>query len=217
MLCNSHDLAMTPCLEKTGAWYWTEVEYTSQYAHGVVIDVGANIGTHTLVYAKAADHVFSFEPQPFAYNNLCANLLLNNIINVTPIQCALGAYDGHTTIRVLDPTQINSTPGCRTGEGDSKVAIHKLGSMGFPPISFIKVDVEGSELDVLQGAAETLKRDKPVVYVEIHYLHLIPLITELMGRLGYNSRCLSITHMQSEAQFVEGDIVDTYGYLFNCT
>ena len=72
MLYNRHDPTMVDSLEDKGAWAWEEIEATRQYATGIVVDVGANIGCHTLVYAQTADRVFAFEPQPFVFDNLCA-------------------------------------------------------------------------------------------------------------------------------------------------
>lgn len=196
MLCNRHDLAMTKCLKESGAWAWEEIEETAQYATGTVVDIGANIGTHTLIYARTATQVVAFEPQYIAYNNLCANLLLNGVLNVTPVPYALGSYDGMSTMHVQDPTVLNSTPGGRVGEGVEPVVIHKLDTMNIRGISFIKIDCEGSELEVLKGALETLKRDMPVLYIEVHYGHLVKPINHLLKSIGYDSELYGVTRLK---------------------
>lgn len=216
MLCNAHDPSMTPALEEAGWWAQNEIELTRQYAKGIVIDVGANIGTHTLIYAQTADHVFAFEPQPFVFNNLCANLLLNNIVGVTPVMAALSSHSGYSTMRIQDPTVLNSPAGCRLGEGEHRVSMRTLDSLGIAPISFIKIDVEAHEFDVLEGAIETLKRDMPVVYVEIHYKYLIDPIVNLMAAIGYGATPAIITYVQypDAHAFSPGDMLEVYGYLF---
>lgn len=219
MLVNRHDPTLYETLRDKKCWAKEELDLTQQYATGVVVDVGANIGTHTLSYAKTADHVFAFEPQPFVFDNLCANLLLNNVIDVTPVQCALGSTTGYTTMRIQEPTVLNSPMGCRVNEGDNRIAIRTLDTLGLPPISFIKIDVEAHELEVLKGAAETLKNDRPVVYVEIHYKHLINPIIELMQGLGYTATPAIITHVTyPDTHVFEGnEMLEVYGFLFKRT
>ncbi len=195
MLCNRHDMAMTNVLKRTGKWEWEEIEETRQYATGTVIDIGANIGTHTLVYARTAQQVIAFEPQYSAYNNLCANLLLNNVLNVTPVPYALGSYDGMTTMYVQDPTSLNSTPGGKVAEGEEPVVMHRLDTMGISGVSLIKIDCEGSELDVLQGGMETIRRSLPVIYVEIHFAELVEPIISLLAEAGYVNDLICVRKM----------------------
>jgi FkbM family methyltransferase len=196
MLCNRHDLAMTKVLKEGGAWAWDEIQETIQYATGTVVDIGANIGTHALVYARTAAQVISFEPQFIVYNNLCANLLLNNVMNVTPMPFALGSYDGMTTMQTLDPTSLNSTPGEKVGTGETPVVMRKLDSMNIQGISFIKIDCEAHELEVLKGGIETLKRDMPVLYIEVHYAHLVKPIIALLQEIGYVYELYGITRLK---------------------
>ena len=64
--------------------------------HGIFIDVGAHVGSHTLRMATIADHVYAFEPTPSTYNTLLRNIYLNNISNVTAFQLALSHEEGKT-------------------------------------------------------------------------------------------------------------------------
>ncbi len=72
----------------------------------IVLEAGANYGTHTVHLAQIVGeqgHVFAFEPQPHVFYGLCANVALNNLINVTCRQEALGTEEGEIIVPVVDP------------------------------------------------------------------------------------------------------------------
>ncbi len=184
MLLNTHDVGIGGVLQQTGAWAWDEIERTRPYARGVVLDVGANIGTHTLIYAQTAQRVFAFEPQPLVFQQLCANLLLNNCQNVTPVQTALSSENGTTTMAIAHPQYPNSPANGRVGEGEYIVTKHTLDSLRLAHVDFIKIDVEGHELEVLRGARETLRRDRPVLFIEVHGSELLPLIESFLQEMN---------------------------------
>jgi FkbM family methyltransferase len=188
MLCNRHDLGTTPVLKEHGAWAWEEIESLQGFYGGIMLDIGANVGTHTLVYARNATHVFAFEPQTLVYHNLCANLLLNNVKNVTPVLCALGATAGYMQMKSFSPHEDNCPAGASLGRGDSLVPVRPLDALEIPKVDFIKIDVEGYELEVLQGATATLKRSHPTLYIEMHSPELIKRVPEFMQSLGYSSQ-----------------------------
>ena len=163
---------------------FTEIEFLLQFVHGTVIDVGANIGTHTIPYARAADVVYAFEPQKDCYNLLCANLVLNGIRNVETINAGLGAITCAMPMLSYDPGGVHSAAGLMVGVDESNVVFvdttetNTLGSysvgvapldmFGIKDVSFIKIDVEGFELEVLKGAVETIKESRPIIFVEVH-------------------------------------------------
>ncbi len=144
------------------------------------------------------------------------NLLLNNVLDVTPINCALGSENGYTTMVVQEPTVENSPAGCRVGEGENRVAIRTLDSLGIGPVSFIKIDVEKHEFEVLKGAVETLKRDKPVLYIEIHTKELVSQILPFLSNLGYVGTPEIITHISYPDAYTitPEDMLEVYGFLF---
>jgi len=132
-----------------------------------VVDVGAHIGTVTIPYAQfVGDHgrVYAFEPQQKIYAELLSNLFLNNINNVTAIRKALGDSFGELEMEVPPRNNEGATGFGNNGE---LVPIIPLDSLRLKDISFIKIDVEGAEKMVLEGARQTITRDKPVVYIEI--------------------------------------------------
>lgn len=216
MIVNTHDKGISQSLLAKGEWAMTELEMTRQYATGIVLDVGANIGTHTLYYAKTAKMVYAFEPQPFMFDMLCCNLLLNDVLNVTPIQCALGPADGLTNMNIHDPTEDNSPAGEGVGKGESTVSMHKLDSLGIGKVDFIKMDIEGFELEALKGMIDTLGKYQPVLYIEIHYAHLIEPIKAYLARFGYSATALVLTHViiPEDSEGWNTDMPEVYGYLF---
>lgn len=134
-----------------------------------MIDAGANVGTHAMVYARTADRVLAFEPQWFVYKLLVMNTLLNCADNVMPYWCALGQECGMVRIPSSSPDAENISGGVDVGEGDDLVKIVTLDSLKLEKVSLLKVDVERSMLSVLYGARETIKRDRPVLYVENNF------------------------------------------------
>ena len=137
-----------------------------------VVDVGANIGLSTILLARSAQRVIAFEPSPTNVDYLRRNLALNGITNVEVVAAAVS--DRRSTLRFHV---------AQFGAGSHVVAAgHVLNStiaaIDVPavtldealtvPVSFMKIDAEGHEPDVLAGARAVLARDKPLIYTEIN-------------------------------------------------
>jgi FkbM family methyltransferase len=132
-----------------------------------VIDAGAHIGTHTMTMARTAGRkgrVYSFEPQKKIYRELVRNVELNGLRNVVPLRFALG--DRHEVIE-MSRSVAGNEGGTGVGPGGDKAELRTIDSFGFRNVSFIKIDVEGFEDHVLDGAAQTIKAQHPVLLVEI--------------------------------------------------
>lgn len=171
-----------------------------QFAKGVVLDIGANVGSHTINFARTADVVHAFEPLPTTFYMLCTNLLLNGVRNAIPYNLAIGPSDGTTVVANLDPSKPNTAMGIQTGVGTLPVPIRSIDSLAIHPIHFIKVDVEGYEYEVLQGACNSLLNEDLIVFVEIHRESLVDIIVEFMVKFGYRSKEL-FTVWTPKAQF----------------
>lgn len=205
MIINAHD----PCLEVNLQENIQEIAGLCQFAQGNVLDVGANVGSHTINFAKTADMVYAFEPHPHTYWNLCANCLLHQALNVQPFQYAIGSRDGSTNIWNIDPTRRNSAMGIMVDTGSLVVPIRKIDSLEISPLHFIKIDVEGHELEVLRGAEQTLQRESLIVFVEIHSDELLEPIIAFMDGLQY------LKYEFVHTVYAEKDGSGcTYGYLF---
>jgi len=138
----------------------------------MVLDVGAHIGTHTLAFAKAVGpkgHVIAFEPQRWPYAYLSANVVLNSLANVTTMRAAVGDEAGTIHVPILDPNTpqnygaLDLNPLDKHGDD---VDIITIDGLELPGCNLIKIDVEGMEFNVLDGAADTVERYHPVLFVE---------------------------------------------------
>ncbi len=209
-LLNRHDICAVGSLIDSEK----EIRRLLSYVHGVVIDVGANVGSHTLAFARYAEHVFAFEPQPAIYYALCANLLINVVSNVTPVNIALGNRIGTATMHSIAPRFPHASAGEGIGFGELAVSIRTLDSLSLPKVDFIKIDCEHSEFMVISGAVETLEKYHPTVYVEIHEVALLSPIVAFMESIGYRSTefiNIKIAYPPGE----QGDGPDNLmGYLF---
>lgn len=134
----------------------------------VVIEVGAHIGTHTVPLSRSVGpwgRVYAFEPQRKLYRELYHNLELNGVTNVVPLRYAIGA--GEARIIEMDPPRPGNEGGTSIGAGGDRAELRSLDSFGFERVSLIKIDVEGFENAVLDGASETIRRNRPVIVIEI--------------------------------------------------
>jgi FkbM family methyltransferase len=140
-------------------------------AGDAVVEAGANIGAHTVLLARLAGRdgaVLAFEPQPTLHQTLCANMALNNITNVMAERCGLGNRSQTLHIPVLDYGSRHNFGGLSLDlvEAGDPVPVKRLDSYGLKRCAFIKIDVEGMERQVLEGASGTVHATRPMMYVE---------------------------------------------------
>ncbi len=150
----------------------------------VALDCGANIGVHTIEWARLMyewGHVHAFEAQEKVYYALAGNVVMNNCLNVTAHYAAVGAECGELVVpqpNYLVPGSYGSLE-LKAGpnnefigqkidyaKGGAKVRMVSIDSLGLLRLDFMKVDVEGMELDVLAGAAKSIEKFHPVAVVE---------------------------------------------------
>ncbi|MDR2664204.1 MAG: FkbM family methyltransferase [Puniceicoccales bacterium] len=147
--------------------------------HSVVLDVGANIGNHSLFFRsqKKVDRVIAFEALPQLRKIIQTNIELNGLqrkINLKSF--ALSDKNEQLSIAAFNPKHAGSTTLKKDRNGT--IGARKLDSLadelGIDRIDFVKIDVEGFESFVLAGARETFEKFKPpYVQVEIHEVHPI--------------------------------------------
>lgn len=147
---------------------------SKELTRGFALDVGANIGNHSLYFDSYYDGVYAFEPHPLTFKILELNSKLGNNI----IAKNIGASDNSGELSLVN--ELYSLGGASLhaenyeGRKDiqiSRITVEPLDSIEYlleKDISLIKIDVEGHELQVLKGCKELINRNKPVLMFEQH-------------------------------------------------
>jgi len=173
MIYNHHDVVIGKSLEIYGEYCQGEVDLFRQVIKkgDLVLDIGANIGAHTLFFAKKVGlkgEVHAFEPQRIIFQTLCGNMALNSMVKTHCYNMALGNTNGFLRIPQITPW-MNFNFGGVSVEGHVQgdpIPLATIDSFEFTRCHFIKIDVEGMEKKVLMGARETIRQHRPFLYVE---------------------------------------------------
>lgn len=192
MMYLKNDLYIGRSLEVYGEWYEAELKLLRQIISpgDVVLDVGANIGTHTLAFSQMvgeSGRVMAFEPQLLLFKLLTKNININRLMQANAFRMAIGKTKGFANIPILNPGIPNNFGGMNIydfSEGE-KIEIFSIDSLGLSACDFIKIDVEGLEADVLMGAENTLRKYRPTLYVESNKAENAPLINEVLLKQNY--------------------------------
>jgi FkbM family methyltransferase len=169
----THDSYCGRSLDAYGEFSPGEAELFKQIIHpgSTVLDIGANIGIHTVLFAQLVGpegRVIAFEPQRVIHQLLAGNVMINGHMNVDARRAAAGSAPGKLLVPRVNYT-VEGNYGCvNLGQWDSgeEVAIETVDGFNLPACHFMKIDVEGMELSALQGARATILRHRPVLYVE---------------------------------------------------
>ena len=174
MLYNRNDQYVGASLRKYGEFSPGESQVFRAFIQpgAVVVEVGANIGAHTVELSRLVvpgGAVFAFEPQRVVFQTLCANVALNGCANVYAFQAAVGATAGEIRVPFLPPNMPNNFGGLSLHEGGSRgepVPMRTLDSLGLKACRFLKLDCEGMEVEALRGGADMIRTLRPTMYVE---------------------------------------------------
>jgi FkbM family methyltransferase len=136
------------------------------------IDIGANVGLYTYRFSQLFDQVESFEPNPYCARKVTAAQLPN----VTVHAIALSNKSGSANLSMPDTGSPEDTALASLSNQfkDSKsvpVTLRTLDDFGFIDVDLIKIDVEGHELELLEGARQTILRNSPTLLIEIEQRH----------------------------------------------
>jgi FkbM family methyltransferase len=139
---------------------------------GTAVDVGANQGFFAYAFSRIVDRVEAFEPNPdYA---AFARAMLGRRARVHQVALSNAGGWAQFAVPLSDAGEALHLGGSLKGAAVEaanaerfEVEVRTLDSYGFPEVRAIKVDVEGSEMDVLEGARETILRDRPVLVVEL--------------------------------------------------
>jgi len=186
-------------------------EYSNWFSIENMIDIGANFGYHSLYFSRIAKGtVYSFEPHPEIYTLLSKNVELNNTNtntntnNLTIFNCALGNKDDNVYMSPLEKIKeqnmgdihINKT----VNNDDITIECKCLDSFKFSNIDVIKIDVQGYELMVIEGAINILEIQKPLIIIEFeqHQLNNTDTkseeIASFLKEIGYELFMLSYSY-----------------------
>lgn len=152
----------------------TELLNRWAYHHGsgLFLDVGANVGVHSLGVCRHYAKVIAIEPYPPVADRLERSLSVNDIHHVIVKRMALSDVDGISRFMAPDPGNLGTGrlvgTGCEIGALEvPMVTGDRLLSEEILPLAAVKIDTEGAEKRVLVGLAGTLTRDRPLVVLEL--------------------------------------------------
>ncbi len=192
MMYLKNDMFIGRSLDVYGEWYDPEIQLLSQVIkkNNLIIDIGANIGAHTVPFAKLVGSegmVLAFEPQRLLHGILSANMLLNNLYNVKCYHQAVGRTAGELNIPFLDPNaEQNFGIFNAFGHADGDIVpLIRLDDLRLPRCDLIKIDVEGAEADVLAGGEMLIKHFRPALFVENNHSESAYKVNMEIMRLGY--------------------------------
>lgn len=173
MLYLAQDRYIGRSLDRYGEFSHGETDVFRQLVRPgwTIVEVGANIGAHTVFLAQATGPrgaVWAFEPQRIIFQILCANVALNALGNVHAQLAAVGKEPSTITVPALDYSTFQNFGGLTLGEWTTgeRVNVVTIDSLDLPACQMLKVDVEGMEGEVISGAERTIRRFRPLLYVE---------------------------------------------------
>lgn len=179
MLYIDGDPTIGRSLELYGEYCHLEVEAIKSLVtqNSWFVDVGANIGVHTVGVSPHVQRVVALEPDLDNFDVLVKNCSGCGCKNVTPTRLAVSDQMGKTSTQFdYGKTTLVSGAACKTAPIDM---------LGLPQIDFVKIDVEGMELEVLYGMRGTLASAKPYLLIEMQDPTRYSRIYEYLKGFGY--------------------------------
>ncbi len=152
------------------------------------IDIGANVGIYTYALSKLYNYVEAFDPVP----EYCELLHKSQFDNVTIHNIGLSDHSGLMHIHIPSRGIYGESASFLDLGFDNvklEVEVRTLDEYQFSDVSFIKIDVEGYEAVVIDGAKQTIINNKPIMLVEIEQRHITTQITSVINKiteLGYD-------------------------------
>ncbi|HVY13036.1 MAG TPA: FkbM family methyltransferase [Alphaproteobacteria bacterium] len=195
------DLVVSLSLMYYGEYHEHEWQFVKRFIDysQVIVDAGANLGTFTVPFSKAVGpygKVISFEPQPLIYECLRETIALNKLENVELHQACLGAAPGEFEIPEPDyntPGNFSGVPFDEPDFDEVRFSQHRIRArcvtldsvLNGRRLDFLKIDVEGMELEVMQGGAGAISKYLPVIYLENNRLQKSPALISFLMQRGY--------------------------------
>ena len=194
-LVNRNDVYIGKSLELYGEYAGLEGEMLKSLVQPgqTVIEVGANIGSHTVGLAKRvgpSGKVFAFEPQRACFALLQSQIALNQLHNVTAFNEGSGAAECDLWLPRIDYSRQGNFGGVSLQRSGSdrmeKVKVRRMDDVfSGAPVDLIKIDVEGMEREVIEGARKLIERSRPTLYVENDRVEESAALISLIQDCGY--------------------------------
>ena len=170
---NINDMYIGKSLDIYGEWCEPELILLENYVlpGDLVIDVGACIGTHTIAFANMVGpggFIFAFEPQRVNHNILCANVAINSKLNVSCVWSGASDLKGLAKVPLLNPNtpQNFGAINIESFDAGEPVQLIPIDDLKLKKCNLIKIDVEGMETKVIDGAEDTIEQYMPIIYTE---------------------------------------------------
>jgi len=181
-------------INASGLFEWSELEAIfdflkplhEHFTRSLALDIGANIGNHSIYFSRYFKAVHAFEPHPLTYRllDINASLYRGIIIHNYALSDSCGNAHLHE-----NPTNLGGSRIEQIKEGTINITLKKLDDLDFTKedIALIKMDVEGHEANVLRGGVKTLQQTMPIVLFEAHATDFDSTMEEvnLLKHLGY--------------------------------
>lgn len=219
---------LSGCTETAESLFLSAIDYRGK----IVYDIGAFHGLFTLFFAKTAKQVICYEPQTKNYVRLLENLALNNVDNVTVRQIGIGSKKGIYRMawipnviggasveqaiveQILQSSSVAETALVQITTLDSDITERQL-----PIPDFIKIDIEGFEIEALRGSTSILETYRPLLFLEMHGETInekrrkVHEIVEFLEKYNYKS----ITHIETNMRITSQNAdVACQGHLYCC-
>ena len=153
----------------------------------LVLDVGANVGNHSLYLAAAGFTVHAFEPNDSLCDALQQSIRANSFESCLKLHTvAIGARPGKAHFNHLDSSNLGAQSLAVDHDGSGNIQLIRIDDIKFDhPIKAIKIDIEGMELPALLGAVHQIEQDRPALYIECQTEDAFTLIHDWVSQKGY--------------------------------
>jgi FkbM family methyltransferase len=179
------------------------IEWSKQFCRpdSLFLDIGAHTGSYAITMAPLCKKVVAFEPQRMTYYALCGGVALSGATNVECCPFGLGSEEqiGTNSLYIVSVdgggSTVHAPPPSNVFQTES-IEIRTLDSMTFSdPISFIKIDVEQNELNVVRGGERTIRLHTPTLLFEQNDpAHTIHEMTSFFQQMEYEVLPVNRSH-----------------------
>jgi FkbM family methyltransferase len=174
----------------------------------ICYDLGASIGYISVLMARRASHVYAFEPAPHAAEEIQRNAAANQMTNISIVPLPVSDNVREVSFCVTD-----AAFGSAINETETRWPILKLETTTLdrfaaenPAPDFIKIDVEGEEGAVLEGARDLLRMKRPIICCELHSTAAANRVITLLNEFGYSIRTLHGEPFEMGTEIVAGEL-----------